>query len=1133
MLKGLRFCTFVAAVTFATGMMHADVTGSILGRVTDPSMAVIQGVRVTATNVETNQVKEATSDVDGQYRILSLPIGQYKVEATFSGFQTFVATGIALAVDDQRRVDIVLQVGQTQQEISISANAVQVETTNTQLGDVIDQKKVMDLPLNGRSFVDLFGLQPGVAPAPTRGEGPGTISVNGQRENSNGFLVNGGDVSGAANFEAGVQPNLDSIQEFRLITNSFDAEYGRFSGALMNTITKSGSNSIHGTVFEFLRNDALDARGFFDTGKGALKKNQYGYAVGGPALKNKLFWFTDYQGDRQVNGGTASAVQVLSNAERQGNVGVANLTGTVTGSYWAQVLSQRLGRTVTAGEPYSQVFPDGIIPTSAFSPPTNGTIGFIPVPNQGDNTYASAAVSTHSVDHKVGQRVDFLNKRTGNWAAYYHLDDFSSLDPYGASSFPTGFGSEARNRNQLATLSNTYVVNPTAVNDFHASYTRIVVRSVPAGITAPSLESMGFVTGAGTFGINNAGPDGYSAVPFIGLNNFGFGDPGTTNGIQNTYQIGDSFSKVYGKHALRFGGEYRYYQMNNRNGGGFVGQFNFTGGETGYDVADYLLGAPSSYAQSSPQVLDGRSRYGGLFAQDSFRVASNFTVNIGIRWEFSTPWYDTQDKIVAMVPGEQSVQYPTAPRGLVYPNDPGIPRTLAPVRYNNFAPRLGLAYSPDISDGFLGKLFGGPGKTSIRVGTGLFYTAIQDQTLYWIIGTVPFGEYWGSPAPSLFEEPFRTRATGQGQAQPFPYVIPAPGSDAAKNFDFSPYLPLVSTLGYEIHNKLPYAMHYNFTVQRQLSGSMVLSLGYVGTLGRHMLSIVEANPADANLCLSLRGSGVMPGTLECGRFLEDQTFTRPDGTLVYGTRPIFGSPNFGYSYYESNWANSDYNSLQVSLQRQAGNSTFLFGYTWSKSLDNGSFFNDRMNYSDHSLSRSLSNFDVTHNFVGSYTYAIPFQKAFSGAPKWLVEGWEIAGITRFSTGFPVGVLGKYDQSLRGTQGLDPPDFTGSVQYAGDPRTNGHLWMTRQGFSLPPLGSFGTAPRRFFHGPGLNNWNLALHKDTRIRESMILQLRGEFFNVFNHAQFANPNGYFAGTTFGLITKVQAPPRIGQVAAKFIF
>ena len=1135
MSKMLRRSLLIALVLIVLPLsLLGDVTGSILGTVRDTTGAVIQGARVTATNANTNLAQETTSDLNGEYRLLALPAGPYKVEVSYQGFQRFVQTGIQLTVNEQRRVDAELKVGASEQFTTVEANAVQVETASTQLGDVIDQKKILELPLNGRSYVDLFGLQPGVAPTGTRNEGPGTVSVNGQRENSNGFLVNGGDVSGAANFEAGVQPNLDAVQEFRLITNGYDAEYGRFSGAVMNTITKSGSNSIHGTLFEFLRNDAMDARGFFDTDKGALRKNQFGYAVGGPAIKNKLFWFTDYQGDKQVNGGTANAVQVLSAAERQGRVGVANLTGTVTGNYWAGVLSQRLGRTVKAGDSYASLFPDGVIPQSAFSAAAKGTLGFIPSPNSGTDVYASAAESIRSTDHKAGQRVDFIHKRTGNWSGYYYLNDYNSLDPFGGSSFPLGFAADARNRSQLATLSNTYVAGPTAVNDFRMSYTRMVHRSVPATNDVPSLSSMGFVTGAGTLGINYSGPSSYKGVPSISLNNFGFGSPGIDNAVQNTYQISDSFSKIHGRHTIKVGAEYRAYQMNNRNGGGMAGGFSFTGDETGYDVADYLLGAPASYSQSSVQSLDGRSRYGGAYAQDSIRVNPNLTVNLGVRWEFSTPWWDTQNKIVSLVPGFQSTTYPTAPKGLAYAGDPGIPNTLAPTRYNNFSPRFGLAYAPSVSDGVLGKLFGGPGKTSIRISSGTFYTAIQDQTLYWILGTVPFGEYWGSSAPPTFEEPFRTRSTGASQGQPFPYVIPAPGSAAAKNFDFSPYLPLVSTLGYDIHNKLPYAFHYNFTIQRQLSGSMVLSVGYVGTLGRHLLSIVEANPADSKTCLSLRGSGVMAGTLECGRNLEDQTFTRPDGSKVYGTRNTFGSANFGYSYYEGHWANSTYNSLQVSLERRTGNSSFLFGYTWGKSMDNGSFFNDRMNFSNHALSRALSNFDVTHNLVGSYTYAIPFERLFSGKASRLTSGWQVAGITRFATGLPISILGQYDQSLRGTQGLDTPNFSGSVDFLGDPRDNGHRWMSTKGFSIPELGSFGTAPRRFFHGPGFNNWNLSLSKETKITETVRVQLRGEFFNAFNHAQFSNPSALLAApASWGLITSVKSPPRIGQIGLKLIF
>ena len=1030
----LGFATLLSQST-----LLADVTGTILGLVRDASGAVVPGVRIAATNVDTNLVTEAAADAVGQYRILALPVGKYKVQATFSGFQTFVATGIVLEVNQQRRVDIVLQPGATEQSITVNADPVQVETTSTQLGLVIEEKKILELPLNGRSYLDLLSLQPGVAPQSTRGEGPGTVSVNGQRENSNGFLVNGGDVSGVGNFEAQIQPNLDAIQEFRVITNSFDAEYGRFSGAITNAITKSGSNSIHGSVFEFLRNDKMDARGFFDSDKGALKRNQFGYAVGGPAIKDKLFWFTDYQGTRLVNGGTASEIQVPSLAERQGNIGVQNLTGNVNGAYWAQVLSTRLGRTVRDGEPYASVFPGGIIPQNAWSPAAKGTAQFIPEPTRGDNIYASAAASTTNSDNLLGQHVDLVNRLTGNWSFYYFYDGTSIVDPYAGGSFP-GFASDQSTKRHQAVVSNTKILGPTAVNEFRINFVRIRVDTVPKEANIPSLESMGFVTGEGTLGINNSGPAGLAGIPSIALNNFSFGSVSPSISAQNTYQITDGFSKIKGRHTFKFGADFRYYQMNQRNSGAPVGSFNFNGSETGYDIADYLLGAPNGYTQASLQILDSRSKYGGAYVQDSINVAPHLTINVGLRWEFSQPWYDTQDKIVALVPGQQSVMYPTAPTGLVYPGDHGVARTLAPTRYNNLAPRLGIAYSPGATGGFAGKLFGGPGKTSIRLGAGIFYTAIQDQTLYWILGTAPFGEYWGSSAPPLLEEPFRTRSTGESQGQPFPFTPPVPGSEAARHFDFSPYLPLVSTLGYATDNDLPYGIDYNLTIQREIRGKMVASIGYVGTLGRKLIAIQEANPGSPSLCLSLRGSAVMPDTPQCGPYMEDTTFTRADGSLVQGTRSPFGHA-FGTTYYEGNWANSDYNSLQASLERRAGDSFLLFAYTFSKAMDNASFFNNRMNFANHSLSRSLSNFDGTHNFVASYSYMIPFDRMFGAAPKALVRGWSVAGITRFATGIPVFVYESDDRSLTGTSGLDRPDFVGPLNIVADPRGPEHRWFT--------------------------------------------------------------------------------------------
>lgn len=1107
--------------------LMADVTATILGVVTDPSSALVQNVRIVATNLETNLSKETKTSVNGQYRLLALPAGRYKVQAEFSGFQTFIATDIVLAVNDQRRVDIVLQVGATQQEVSVVADAVQVETTNTQIGEVMDEKRIMSLPLNGRGYLDLLGLQPGVAPSSSRNEGPGTVSVNGQRENSNGFLVNGGDVAGVGDFEAQIQPNLDAIQEFRLITNTFDAEYGRFSGSIMNTITKSGTNAFHGTAFEFMRNDALDARGFFDNGKGKLRLNQFGYAIGGPAIKDKLFWFSDYQGTRRIDGGSSSEVQVLSAAERMGQLNASRLTGTVTGPYWAQTLSQRLGYTVSDRQPYSTVFPNGVIPEKAFSPAAKGTMSFIPLPNRGSDIYVSSTEPIRTRDDMLGQRVDFLNRLTGNWSGYYYFQDTDINDPFGGSSF-LGLASASRARRQQFTLSNVKVVSPTAVNEFRASYVGIIRRSVPASDAQP-VESLGFITGTSTLGLNNAGPDGYLAVPSISLSNFSFGSSGTSNVIQHTYQIGDSFSKITGRHTLRMGVDIRYYQLNRRDGGGLLGQFSFRGTETGYDVADYLLGAPTSFTQASLQVIDSRSKYAAAHIQDSIRFNPSLTLNLGVRWEMAQPWYDTQDKIVTMVPGKQSTQFPNAPRGLVYPGDEGVPRTLSPTGYKNFAPRVGIAWSPGASEGFVGKVFGKPGTTSIRMGSGIFFNAIQDQTLYWIIGTAPFGNYWLAPQPVLFEEPYRTRSTGESQGQRFPFEFPIPGSPQSKNTDFSPFLPLSSTLGYRTDNSLPYGIHFNFTIQRQLSPSMVLSLGYVGTMGRKLLSIVENNPGDPNLCMSLRGDGVKAGTLQCGPFQADATFTRPDGSLVHGTRTTFG-PNFSTGYYEATWANSSYNSFQTSLERRAGDATFLIGYTWSKALDNGSFFNDRMNVVNHDLNKSLSSFDSTHNFVASYFYELPLDRAFSNAPRALVRGWSFAGITRFATGFPVGIFAVNDRSLLGTAGLDKPDLVGPVQFVNDPRAGDHRWFTGENFVLEPLGTFGTVNRRPFHGPGFNNWNLSFAKDTTIREGMRVDVRADMFNAFNHAQFNAPSGFYGNSNFGRITSAKAP-RIIQLGAKF--
>ena len=1224
----LVLCSILSAV-FSAGIARADVTGSIYGEVHDPSGGVVAGVHITVTNIKTNLVQETVSAADGTYRFLALPAGTYKLTATGTGFQQFVANDIVIEVNDQKKIDVLMKVGSLQETVAVEANAVQVQTENTQLGDVIDSKKMLALPLNGRSYIDLLGLQAGVAPTSSgtigTTNGPGTapdrpvsgnlsagnISVNGQRETANAFLVNGADVSEGRNLGAGLVPNLDSVEEFRLITNSFDAEYGKFSGAVMNAITKSGTNGFHGDVFEFLRNDKLDANNYFNNAaqlaRSELRRNQFGFAAGGPFWKDHLFWFSDYQGTRQVVGAETGPVTVPTADQRQGNFDPSTLSGTVDGAYWAQVLSQRLGYAVTQGEQYSFVgctspsqcvFPvnpaTGLanIPQAAWSAPAAAILPYIPAPTLSGsiNNYSNNSQRDVVNDNKIGERVDLNNQRTGTWSWYYHLDNATVDNALAGFASVPGFATTTPSRAQEFVMSNTKTVGATAVNEARISFFRTALHKDNPAQSFASLSSLGFVTGANTLGIVPlAGYKEY--VPQISFANSGLniGVP-TLNTFQpnTTYMVSDVFSKTQGKHTWKVGGEFRYLQVNERNYANPNGGFTFNGNVTGQEFADYLVGATCTgcsapYTQAALQLLDSRTRYGGAFAQDAWKVKRNLTLNLGLRWEVSMPWYDTQGKIQTFVPGEQSSVFPLSPKGLVFPGDPGIPKTLAPTRYNNFGPRLGLAYSPGFSDGVLGKIFGGPGKTSIRAAYGMYYTSVEDLNLFFEVADAPFGLYWTSPLSVMFDQPFLVRATGQSLGQRFPFTAPVPGAPANKTLDFSVYEPFNFFPGYNIHNKLPYAEHFNLTIQRELSKSTVLTLSYVGTEGHHLITQNEANPGDAALCQQLTAAGAMDltsGNAGCGPGNENDVFqltptatcipssgpfpTTPQPGCVYGTRHTILNPNFCpqgaqicYGSGNTNTlttANSIYNSGQVTIERKANDVTFLAAYTFARALDNSSAFGDLVNFANPKLSRGLSSSDIKHNFVASYVWAIPFDRAFPGGWKRLTQGWQMQGITRFSTGFPILLnQANGDYSLAGSSATDMPNLIGKVvtlnprkAYPDCPTADhtGCYFIPPQPTAPDPcvpttgafvqncaLGTFGTANRRFFHGPGFNNTDFGLSKRTTIHENYAFDLRIEFFNIFNHAQFFSPGGNISSSSsFGIVTKAR-DPRIGQVSAKF--
>ena len=1164
-------CSLSVLLALGASSARADINGSISGIVSDQSGAVVAGAKITATALSTNVVVTTVTDAKGFYAFPALSVDQYRISLAQPGFDQFLMNGIIINANSAVRVDIKLTVGKVSNTVEVKSDALQVETQSTQMGEVIEGDKITSVPLNGRSFINLLALQPGVSPYTgnddTSGVGAstlsgdqsnGTQSVNGGRVGSNGFMVNGADAEEGVHNGAAMIPNLDSIAEFRIITNNFNAEYGNFSGGQINVVTKSGTSKFSGDLFEFLRNTDLDAKNYFSGERGVFIQNQFGGTVGGPIKKDKVFFFADYQGTRQIVGQTQN-FPVPSSTDRTGDLSdqASALAGSdpanggqgVAGSYWAGVLSQRLGYAVTAGEPYYTsgctdpsvcVFPNAVIPQSAWSPAAAVTLKYIPQSNTSTTSgpyYQTAAFNSNLHDDKAGFRLD-THTPWGALFGYYFIDKFTTVNPYDQGINIPGFDDQNTGLTQMYNAGLTTTFGPSVVNDVRLVYLRDVNKTgVPQKGTGVSLGSLGFNTPWNpTGGIGNV-TSALTGVPSFFFNNYEFGlAQDTLRQYNNTLQVIDNLTKIAGTHTIQLGIDYHYDQINERNYDDPNGAFGFNGAETGLDFADYLIGAPDSFTQASQQLLDSRAGYYGGYLQDSWRATPSLTLNYGLRYEVMTPWYDTQNKLETVIPGEQSKVFPGAPVGMALPGDPGVSRTLSPIKYTNFAPRVGFAYSPSMSDGVLQRIFGGPGKSSVRAGYGIFYSSIQDATGFVEVGDAPFGLYYSSPTPPLLESPYIDRSTGHSQGVKFPFSFP-PTNVSVKNpdttFNWAQATPISGSDYFYYKNVIPYVEEFELSLQRQFGSETVLTASYVGTVGRHLLTFEESNPADPALCLQLSALG-------CGPYQEDNVYTLANGQTVNGTRPTFGI-NFGSNPYMKTAVSSSYNSLQVSLQHTEKYANFLIGYTWSKSMDNGSTSFDATNPYNPRLSRSLSTFNVPHDFVASYTVQLPFDK-FTGKGallERLAEGWAVSGISTFASGQPIQIQETDDRSLTGTfaDTVDEPSYAvgGGKLYANRNPRSQMPYFNPNYFVAEPLGQVGNAMRRFFSGPGILNSDVALLKDTKLGESRSIQFRAEAFNVFNHAQFSNPSGNFNNTGaggFGYVNSAR-DPRIIQVALKVLF
>ncbi len=1280
----LAVSLLLPASLFAQG-----ANGRIVGRVADPTGAVLANVKITLANEATGISRDALTSDSGDYTFVEVVPGTYTVQFELTGFKKNVQKSVIVDLNQVVTLNSTLQIGGSQETVEVTSEAPQVDTTSTQLGAVINDRSVNELPLNTRDTYQFLQLQPGVqAQLGSSGslfagsDDPGSVSVNGGRTRANNFSVNGGDANDQFVNTPTIQPTPDAVEEFRVITNTFDAEYGRNSGSVVNVITKSGGNTFHGNLYEYFRNTVLDSRGYPDTTKPQLNQNQFGGTFGGPIKKDRTFFFFSYEGRRIRDGQPGQLLNVPTAAER--NAASGNFTDaggfnqintglstpapygipylqTPTGfqvPLVAQVLDGRTGcdqalglgpngiasitPDMTSGTPtidWFKVFPNNVIPAPCQDPVAANLLQqFVPQANVGSNQNQVVPVGTDNAN-QFTVRIDHKINDHQNFTAYYYFNDGHELQPYdtfeAAGANVPGFGNFNNLRNQQWNFSHTWTINNALVNEAHFTYMREgqlgfikpqttgLVTSSCTGSVAPTFcftgtsDSSAIQTQFGTaanLGITPGLPSNFTGVPYINISggaSLGNNFEGFLPQVGNSFQWADGLTWVKGNHTFKFGvdirrarfDQYYYFDVNGEYTFDNSGPNAIVPGD-GDQYAEFLLGLADGYTQGSGQREDVRSTALYPFVQDSWKIKPNFTLNYGLRWEFSPPPTDISGHVETFRPGQNSTVYPCGitnstsywqglglanptcantgaePTGLVVPGDPGVPAGMTSTYYKAFAPRVGVAYSPNFSSGALGKLFGGSGKTSIRAGWGLFYNPIEELVLAQFGAEPPFG---GSS--SLSDVFFNTPFVGQSGVQnPNPFggiITPTKGQPT----DLSLFRPILLFGEFGPHLRSQYTTQYNLTIQRDLSNSMMFQIGYVGSQGHRLLATHDINPSNPQTCLDINtvlGAGTCAPTGEDAQFIFPAGSTAPAGGfhLPYGPNgpqvlpqgtslsglnlvgirpysspncnpftgtgcPFDGVPVFTDIFAEDTIANSTYNALEMMLQKRFSHGLqFQAAYTFSKSIDDGSTFEETLNPFNYGASRALSLFNSKQRFVISYDWELPIRK-YSGFAGKVLDDWEISGITQFQSGFPIRLNTEDDNELINSLfflGTEAPSLVAPFQKL-DPRktytslglTSPGYWFNPNDFQDPPLGSFNNGTQRTICcGPGLIDWDFSVHKKIPLTETKYFQFRAEIFNVFNHTNFSNPDGGFSDgpTAFGKITTA-GDPRLLQFALKFFF
>jgi len=1079
------------------GAARAQGLGVITGTVTDSSGAAVPGARVTAAETGTTFKRSIPADETGHYTIPSLRPTEYTLSVEAANFQKFVQSGITLLADQTATVNVRLQLGSVSENVTVSANASLVDVATATLTDVVGQTRIEELPLNGRAVAQLIGLVPGATSAvPTEVTSqtalPGSVapSINGSGTNQTGYMLDG-----AAFLDQYLNRNIpfpfpDALQEFSVQTNNYSARYGGNAGGVVNVVTKSGTNELHGNLFAFNRNQDYNARNSFSQVRDVANRNEFGGTVGGPVYipkyyngRDRTFFFFGYQGTRLRRSGLGTAYVPTPE----------ELDGDFSALLSANNPNNIFGRSVTINDPATgKPFPGNIIPTNRFDPASVKLATYLP---QATGTgFAYYPTSTNQNVDAVIVRIDHQLGSKDRLAARFYSDHVvlaPQYNPKDILSYGLGYDIPARN----FMIQETHTFRPNLLNQ--ASF---VYSGVPVAKTAASNSP-----NPASFGVKGIWQPDVPFIQSIGVTGYftvSGGAVGPFNRSSLSWQ--DDVTWVHGSHNLTFGGIVQRSRLDLGDLFNAPGAFTFTADVVNNALAAFMIGQLRTFVQGAGEFKNNRDIFPAFYATDSYHAMRRLTLNFGVRYEPYFPWNEIEGRVEQFnvskyQAGVQSQVFTNAPPGLLFPGDPGVPRKGTTGSLTNFAPRAGFAYS-----------LTNDAKTSLRGGIGMFYdTQTVGDINNRFADLTPFSPQINmTPAAGPFSNPVLGVPS-----YPFPASYPPP-----KNSVF-PAPVLAVTYDPSTNYRVPVTYSWNLTIERQLADDWLLQSAYVGSHSSHGMETIQLNPAQ-----------YIPGS-----------------TLGTDARRIFAG--YGSITMDSQSGNANYHALQLVLKKRLARGVNLSAaYTFSKSTDdkpNGvssgnSIGGDAASVlpwydpDGRQLDRGPSGFDHTHRFVVSYVWLLP---ALSHANRW-VKGafgaWELSGISTLQSGDPLTITAGVDRSMTGL-GYDRAVYNGQAPYSSSgcgAQTPCLGWLNANAFALPATGTFGNVGKGALRGPGSIGFDAGISKNFRAAERLKLQFRGEFFNVLNHANPSNPATSASAPGFGLV-KAVGDPRVGQVALKLAF